>query len=140
MKSQEFKVLLISFASFIVLDFLWLGLVMSEYNVEQLRLVGNFDKNGQFKMNYLPALGAYFLMSLAVAIYLSPNISVSRSKRTTFFWGAGLGLIIYGVFDLTNLAILKNYPIWFIFPDIAWGGSVFGMVCLIVRWYKGLVV
>ena len=42
-----------------------------------------------------------------------------------------MGLLVYGVFDMTNMAILKNYPIPFLLADMAWGTVVFGIVSVL---------
>ena len=38
-----------------------------------------------------------------------------------------LGLIIYGVFDFTNLAIFENYSLKLGLIDMLWGGILFGV-------------
>ena len=35
--------------------------------------------------------------------------------------GAGLGLVAYGTYELTNWAILRDWPAVLVLPDIAWG-------------------
>jgi len=40
--------------------------------------------------------------------------------------GAGLGLAMYGLYDLTNYSTLTNYPLSFALTDIVWGSLLFG--------------
>ena len=115
---------------FIVFDFLWLGVVMKDFNMRQLAEIGRIE-NGVFQLNYAGAALTYLLMAMAVPLYVLPQVKKADSVLKVFFLGAILGLIIYGVFDLTNLAILKNYPLAFIPPDMAWGAFVFGLVTVI---------
>lgn len=119
-----------AFALFIVFDFIWLGYVMKDYNMNQLAEIGRIE-NGVFSLHYPAAIATYFLMALAIPLFVLPKLTGNNSVSRSFFIGALMGLIIYGVFDLTNLAILKNYPLAFIAPDMAWGAFVYGLVTII---------
>ncbi len=39
-------------------------------------------------------------------------------------WGAAFGFFTFATYDLTNLAILKNYPLQLAVIDMAWGTCV----------------
>jgi uncharacterized membrane protein len=107
---------------------------MSEHNTKHLKNIGRFNTDASFDMLYTPALAAYLLMALALVHYVKPKFKNVHSKATIFATGALMGMIIYGVFDMTNLAILKDYPgALFIIPDIVWGGMVFGLSSLILN-------
>lgn len=121
----------ISLGLFLVFDFLWLGLVMKSFNARALSEIGRF-KDGSFDILYAPAVGAYLLMALAVAVFAMPRVAES-SYGQTFLLGALLGLIVYGIFDFTNLAILRGYPLTFAVVDMAWGTFVFGLVTVLVK-------
>ena len=41
--------------------------------------------------------------------------------------GALFGLFAYATYDLTDLAVVKNWPLGLTFIDIAWGASVTGV-------------
>ena len=126
------KTYFFSLVSFLVLDFIWLGIIVKDFNLHQLREIGRIE-NGEFKLSYVPAVLTYLLMALGVTLFVLPKISVEDSLWTTFMWGALLGFVVYGVFDMTNLAILKNYPVAFIFMDMGWGTLMFGLVSVITR-------
>lgn len=133
MKTKQF---LVAFASFIIFDFIWLGFVMKDFNMRQLAEVGRIE-NGVLQMHVVPAAITYVLMAFAVSFYVLPRLSDKKSHLIAFLNGAPLGLVIYGVFDMTNLAILKNYPPAFVLPDIAWGTFVFGLVSAITAAVSG---
>lgn len=40
--------------------------------------------------------------------------------------GAALGLLVYAVYDLTNLALLRGWPVWLSALDVLWGGLATG--------------
>lgn len=129
------KPLLISLASFVVFDFLWLGFVVKDFNVRQLSEIGRIE-NGEFKILFIPALLTYLIMALIVTLFVLPRISPETSWLPVFGWGALMGFLVFGVFDLTNLAILKNYPVRFCLADMAWGTLVFGLVSLIANKFQ----
>ncbi len=126
------KNFIVALVSFLVLDGLWLGLVAKNFNLRQLREIGRIE-NGTFELQYLPAALAYLLMALAVAAFARLTWAGDPPYGHTFAWGALLGLVVFGVFDLTNLAILKNYPLAFALVDMAWGTFAFGAVSVITR-------
>jgi uncharacterized membrane protein len=123
----------LSLVSFTVLDFLWFKFAVKDFNLKELAEIGRI-KDGEFDLVLAPAIGTYFLMALAMSLFVAPGFSENDAWWKTFLLSAGMGLIIYGIFDLTNLAILKNYPIKFMMADMAWGTFVFGLVGCLVRW------
>ncbi len=127
-----FKTFGLSVVAFTVLDFLWFKFVVKDFNLKELAEIGRI-KNGEFDILFGPAIVTYLLMALAMAMFVVPTFMESDPWWKTFLFGAALGLIIYGIFDLTNLAILKNYPIKFMMVDMAWGTFVFGLVSCISR-------
>ncbi len=49
------------------------------------------------------------------------------SYVSVFLNGALMGLIIYGVYDMTNYSTLKDFPVHVAFADMAWGATVTGL-------------
>lgn len=124
------KSFLMALVSFVVLDLCWFGFIVKDFNLQHLSEIGRVT-NGEFHIQYLPASLTYVLMATALVFFVLPT--ATNNKLKTFLKGALMGLVVYGVFDLTNLAILKNYPVIFAFADIAWGTFVFGTVTLITK-------
>jgi uncharacterized membrane protein len=46
--------------------------------------------------------------------------------------GALFGLVTYATFDLTNMAVLKNFPLNVVVIDLAWGSLISMMVTIVV--------
>ena len=44
-----------------------------------------------------------------------------------------LGMLIYGIFDFTNLAIFNKLTVIMSIMDITWGGMLFATVTIILR-------
>lgn len=57
---------------------------------------------------------------------IKPNRAWAGVKQT-FFAGASVGLLIYASYDLTNLALLKDWPLGLSLLDIAWGTLLSGI-------------
>jgi uncharacterized membrane protein len=76
------------------------------------------------QVRLLGAAVVYFL--LAIGIYYF----IIKPRRSV--WEAGfLGLVIYGTFDFTNYAMLKNYDIAIGLMDTMWGGILFAATTFI---------
>jgi uncharacterized membrane protein len=45
---------------------------------------------------------------------------------SAFIWGALFGVTVYSVYDLTNRATLRRWPLKLVFIDILWGGVICG--------------
>ena len=105
--------------------------------MEQLAEIGRF-KDGEFDMLYAPAVLVYIFMAASVTFFVLPRISTNSPAWMSFLIGAAMGLITYGVFDMTNMAILKNYPIAFAIVDMAWGSFAYGLVTLITKTVRDL--
>lgn len=123
-----------SLVLFVLLDFIWLGFVVGGFNTEQLRHIGRMV-NGRFAIHYPAAAGVYILMSLVVAVFLLPKIGDGGLIRAASL-GALMGFCIYGIFDMTNFAILNEYPLAFALMDIAWGTFLFALVATILSYGK----
>lgn len=64
---------------------------------------------------------------------------IIRHRRS--IWEAGvLGLVIYGVYETTNKAILKNWDWLTVLLDTSWGGALFVISTAITYWLLGLPV
>lgn len=122
----------IAILSFLILDGVWLGVIMKKFNMNQLAEIGRIE-NGQFNVLIPAAVPVYFLMAFLVASFVLPKFNSTSSIGEVALWGAAMGFAVYGVFDLTNLAILKNYPVTFVFADMAWGTFAFAAASVITH-------
>jgi len=105
-----------------VLDGLWLGLIAREFYRSQMVAVAaeNF--------NMVPAVLFYFLYPLGVLfVALTPP---AHGWTEALGRSALLGLVAYGVYDLTNMATLKAWPTKLVLVDVAWGTFITAMAGL----------
>ncbi len=104
------------FVAIMVLDGLWLGFVAKDlYKREMGRLMAD-------SVRIAPAVAFYVLFPAAL-VYLTllspPSGWVEAAIR-----GLVLGLAAYGAYDLTNLAIVRDWPLRISLIDLAWGGFI----------------
>ena len=99
----------------IPLDFLFLGIVAKDFFTSQ---VGNML--GEIKL--LPAAIFYLLYVVGVLVFVSG--SSSATWQDTMLMGALFGLFCYATFDLTSLALLRNWSWPVAFVDVGWGAVV----------------
>ena len=80
----------------------------------------------------------YFLFILGMMVFvIYPGIKTGSAMHV--LWkGMLYGLVTYATFDLTNLALLKDWPATIVVVDILWGIVLSGTVSMagyvIARW------
>jgi uncharacterized membrane protein len=107
-----------SLLGFIVLDGIWLGLVMKEFYKAQLAPIGRMAADGSFAPLWGPAILVYVLLGAGVAVLVVPR---AGSVAAAAAFGAMFGLVVYGVYDLTNYSTLAQWPAVVTAADIVWG-------------------
>ena len=103
---------------FAILDAIWLGLVMSGFYRSQLAPIVRLSADGGIAPNWPAAFFVYILLGIGIATFVMPN---ATSVASTAAYGALFGLVVYGVYDLTNYSTLKEYPLAVTLVDMCWG-------------------
>lgn len=112
------KLFVPSFLFFIVIDFLWIGLVAK--NLYASALGHLMKKTDIASLALWPAIFIiYVLIISGILTFVLPKSG--GNYLMGLLWGALFGLIVYGVYDLTNYAILANWPLYITIIDILWG-------------------
>ena len=101
----------------ITLDALWLGWIMQSFYLRELSLVARIQ-NGSWDTLYWALPGVYLLLAFGIQFFCT-HLALSRIQSA--FKGALLGLVIYGVYEYTNLALVKNWSMSAALIDILWG-------------------
>jgi uncharacterized membrane protein len=112
-----------------IFDFIWFSLVASDL---YKREVGSILRA---KPDLGPAIIVYVLIALMVTFFVLPK---AGSIGGAFLWGALAGLILYGVYDLTNMSFLKDWTWTAVLVDIIWGIIMCGAVSAIAAYLKRL--
>ena len=80
------------------------------------------------QMKPLGAIIVYFAIAFAYLMFARRDGSTKDGSIQKAFL---LGATIYAVFDFTNYAIFKKYPLWFALMDTLWGGILFAIIAYI---------
>jgi uncharacterized membrane protein len=124
----SFTTIGVSILAFIILDGIWLGLMMKDFYVRQLTPIARIV-DGSFAPIWWVALLVYVLLGLGVAVFVVPRAS---SAATAAGFGALFGLIVYGVYDLTNYSTLAQWPAIVTAADMVWGSAACAAVAVAV--------
>jgi len=96
-----------------VLDALWLGVLAKDFYRQEM------GEQMVAQIRWLPALLFYLAYPAAlVALALYP---AGQPLGTQIARAALVGLVAYGVYDLTNLSTLRHWPVRLALVDTAWG-------------------
>ena len=118
---------LLSAIVFVVLDGFYLNLTKDYFN-KQVKSIQGSD----IKANFV-AIGITYIFLIYGLNYFI--IQKNRSVKDA----ALLGLVIYGVYEFTNLSIFTNWSVLSTIIDTTWGAVVFGLTTAIVYKAKHIV-
>ena len=117
------KAIVLSIVFFLVLDALFIGAFMKDWHSLLLRVQGE-----KMEVRMLSAIGAYVLMVIAWVYFVYRPYLVHKSIGQAVKTGAILGFVIYGIFELTNFAIIKKWDMKFVLLDTFWGAILYALV------------
>ena len=106
---------LISFSVFLAIDLLWLGIVARNLYVHHM---GHLLRTPP---NWPVAFLFYALFVIGIMIFAILPAYEQKSIGYALKWGALFGFFTYMTYDLTNWAVLKDWPSGIVFIDILWG-------------------
>lgn len=130
--SHIFKLFAISYPIFIVLDIVWIGILMNETYKQYLAPIARIS-DGKLQAHWPAALTVWALIVVGAIIFVLPK-TAGCGLVASFAWGALYGLVLYGVYDLTNFAILAQWPLTITLIDIAWGMTANGILLVALKW------
>ena len=112
---MRLKLFAIALPVFFALDMLWLGLLASDFYAAQ---VGGLMKAD---VNWVAAVLFYLIFIGGMVFFVIAPAREKRSMRYAMTAGAAYGFITYATFDLTALALLRDWPLLITVVDLAWG-------------------
>lgn len=100
---------------FFIIDLVWLGVVAKGFYQKNLKYI--LSPN----VNWTAAIIFYLMYIAGILIFaVLPGVA-KDSVRHAALWGALFGFFTYATYDLTNLALLKDWPLNIVVVDILWG-------------------
>jgi len=102
-----------------VLDTIYFSLIYSymKETIEKLQ-------RKPLAIRYSSALVCYLAMTTLLVYFI---VVKNHTIREAFF----LGFLVYLIYETTNYAILRDWPISLVFIDSIWGGILFMLVAMI---------
>ena len=109
------KLYLLTVPVFFIIDLIWLGVVAKNYYQKNLNYI--LSPN----VNWTAAIIFYLMYIAGILIFAVLPGLVKDSLRHAAVWGALFGFFTYATYELTNLALLKDWPLNIVIVDILWG-------------------
>ena len=109
------KAYLVTAVVFLAIDYVWLA-----------RIAGGFYRTqlGAYMLDQ-PRLGVaavfYIFYVAGIVIFAVLPAMREQSVLTALLFGALLGGVAYGTYDVTNYATLRDWPLAVLIVDITWG-------------------
>ncbi|NQV90556.1 DUF2177 family protein [Candidatus Uhrbacteria bacterium] len=119
------KLYAIALSVFFAIDMLWLGLVAKEFYSKQ---IGSLLKSD---VNWVAAIIFYLLFIVGLVVFVIEPSVQKNSWMHALIFGALFGLVCYATYDLTNLAIAKDWPLLVTIVDLIWGALLAASVSTI---------
>lgn len=116
---MNWKVFAAHLAYLLVVDFVWLGLIASSLYTSRMTEVGRFDADGKLQVIYWAGAAVYVMLAVALTVFVMPK--AAGDGASALLYGALFGFSVYGIYDLTNHATLKEWPLSLMAIDMAWG-------------------
>lgn len=135
---HSMKVFLSLIPVIVIIDYIWLARIMGTFYRSELdHLV---RKQGNALDPILWAAGiVYLCIPLGIVLFVLPRVSQENILFSSLFWGFLFGIVLYGVYDMTNQSLLNNWPLKLTLIDMLWGGTLCALssyiAALLDRWY-----
>lgn len=118
---QHLSIYLLTVPVFFLIDMIWLGLIAKNFYQDQLGfLLG--------PVNWMAAVIFYLIYVVGIVVFaILPGLESDSLWRAAGL-GALLGFIAYCTYELTNYALVKDWPFTVVWVDILWGTVLTGTV------------
>lgn len=123
---------LISFAAFLAIDAVWLTVMSGRFYKPQL---GDLMRD---QPNLAVALLFYLVYVVGVIVLaVMPGFEAGSVAKAAAY-GALLGFVAYGTYDITNLSTIRDWPVIVTVVDLVWGTTLTAIMATIgyytARW------
>ena len=118
--------------TFLGLDLVWIGLIANQFYKRELAGLARMDGDN-FAIRLGPALVLYPLIILGLQVFALPRAG-GGALSASAAWGGLFGLIGYGIYDLTNYAVLTSYTLRLTVVDMCWGCLLSAATATVMAW------
>jgi uncharacterized membrane protein len=100
---------------FFAIDMLWLGLIAKKFYRSQIGPLMKPD------VNWTAAIVFYLIFVSGLVVFVVTPAMDIESWKHALLYGALFGFVCYATYDLTNLAVAKDWPLLVTIVDLVWG-------------------
>ncbi len=118
---KQFIYIFVSSIVFIMIDSVYLNFIKDYFN-NQIKLI----QGSPIKINSYAIIICYIILIFGINYFI---IIPNRSILDAFL----LGLIIYGVYETTNMALFSKWSWTTVLIDTLWGGILFALTTTIIK-------
>ncbi len=119
------KLYAIALPVFFAIDMIWLGVVAKNFYRAQ---IGTLMKSN---VNWTAAIIFYLIFIAGLIVFVIAPAMANNSWTHALLFGALFGLVCYATYDLTNLAVAKDWPLLVTIVDLAWGAVLAASVSVV---------
>lgn len=119
---RYFSLYVVTLIFFLLIDFLWLGVITPGFYFKQLGYIMRKD------IYWVPAFLFYLLYSIGILVFAVIPALRKRTPTGALLYGSLYGLFCYTTYDLTNYATITGWPLVVTIVDIIWGTVLSGSV------------
>jgi len=119
------KLYAIALPVFFAIDMVWLGVVAKDFYRLQ---IGSLMKPD---INWMAAIVFYLIFIVGLVAFVIAPAMEKNSWMHALLFGALFGLVCYAAYDLTNLAVAKDWPLLVTIVDLFWGALLAASVSTI---------
>ena len=127
----DIKNYLIILILLLLIDLPMLFLINTDMYMEQFRKINNGPMNIGTN-TLIGSIVTYILLAVGLHMFvIKPSDKENVCIKTATMKGALFGLVVYGVYDYTNLATINEYGFYEAFVDTLWGTVLFALITYI---------
>lgn len=119
------KLYAIALPVFFAVDMVWLGLIAKGFYAKQIGSLLRPD------VNWIAAIIFYLLFIFGLVVFVIAPAVEKGSFMHALLFGALFGFVCYATYDLTNLAVAKDWPLLVTIVDLVWGAVLAASVSTI---------
>lgn len=129
---MDIKIILGIIIVLLILDLIWIKFVVGNIWKKNVESVQKSD----MKLNSLFAVLSYVAIIFGLVYFVQRHISKENYMRESLMNGFLFGIVLYAVFNFTNLALFNDYNVKTGVIDTLWGGVLCATTLLVVNFIK----
>ncbi len=119
------KLYAIALPVFFAIDMFWLGIVAKNFYRAQIGTLMKSD------VNWIAAIIFYLIFIAGLIVFVISPAVEKGSWTYAILFGALFGFVCYATYDLTNLAVAKDWPLLVTIVDLIWGAVLAASVSVL---------